>query len=345
MNITIAERGSFLALRSERLRMTVPEQPTTEVALRDLEAITVTTTACSLSAEAIRACAKFGVQIDFIDGYGEPYAKLSSPYLVGTVSTRRAQMQAYLNELGLEVARHAIRARLCNQANLLKYFGKYRKEADPQAYQTLQAAVTLLKELEQNLKAIEGSCVDEVRNSLLGIEGRGGVVYWGAIAKLMPQDISFAGRQGRGATDPLNMTLNYGYGILYQRAAGALATAGLEPYAGFLHTDRPGKPSLVLDFVEGFRASYIDRPIIALVGRGWRPEIDEYGKMTTECRKKIASVVNDRFEAKELFEGKKHILKNIMVIQSRHLAMFLRCEGEYPLYVMGWQCDLTYSRS
>lgn len=336
MNLTISERGTFLALRSERLQLRHLQQETQEVALRDLESVTVTTTACTLSAEAIRACAKFGVQIDLIDGLGAPYAKFSSPYLVGTVSTRRAQMGAYLTPLGIEVGRHAIRARLRNQASLLKYFGKYRKEADPAAYAAIGRALPGLTALEAELDGITGECIDEVRDFLLGIEGRGGVVYWGAVAAMLPPDLAFPGRLGRGATDATNMTLNYGYGILYARTAGVLATAGLEPFAGFLHTDRPGKPSLVLDFVEGFRAACVDRSVLALLGRGWRPEMDEHGKLSPETRKRIAQAVNDRLDTRDVMGGKRFRLQNIMVMQARRLAGFLRDEGEYPVYVAGW---------
>lgn len=336
MNLVISERGTFLALRSERLRLQVPGQEPQEVALRDLETVTVTTTACSLSAEAVRACARFGVQIDLVDGLGAPYAKFMSPYLVGTVSTRRAQMQAYLTPLGVEVARHAIRARLRNQASLLKYFGKYRKEADPAAYAAIVRALPGLSGLEAELDTIQGACIDEVRDVFLGVEGRGGVVYWGAVAAMLPADLAFPGRTGRGATDPTNMALNYGYGVLYARVAGVVATAGLEPFAGFLHTDRPGKPSLVLDFVEGFRAACVDRPVLALLGRGWRPETDEHGKLALETRRRIATAVNDRLDVRDAFEGKSHRLGNIMVAQARRLATFLRGEGEYPVYVAGW---------
>lgn len=201
MNLTISERGTFLALRSERLQLRHPGQETQEVALRDLETVTVTTTACTLSAEAIRACAKFGVQIDLVDGLGAPYAKFSSPYLVGTVSTRRAQMAAYLTPAGVEVARHAIRARLRNQSSLLKYFGKYRKEADPAAYEAIQRALPGLTTLEAELDMLQGECIDDLRDVLLGVEGRGGVVYWGAVATMLPADLAFPGRLGRGATD------------------------------------------------------------------------------------------------------------------------------------------------
>jgi CRISP-associated protein Cas1 len=177
--------------------------------------------------------------------------------------------------------------------------------------------------------------VDEARDQLLGIEGRGGVVYWGAMAALLPPDVAFPGRTGRGATDPTNTCLNYGYGILYQQAAGALSTAGLEPFAGFLHTDRPGKPSLVLDFVESWRACVVDRVVMASLGRGWRPEF-EFGKLTRESRRTLAERVLARLDGRETWRGKQFRIKGIMVAQARALASFLRGEGEYPVFVMAW---------
>jgi CRISPR-associated protein Cas1 len=335
MNLIIEERGTFIGLKSERLQFRVEGQPLKEVALRDLETLSVVTSAASISVEAIRACAKFGVQIDLLDGLGDPYAKITSPYLVGTVTTRRAQMLAYINHKGLEVARHAVRARLKNQINLLRYFGKYRRGADPAAYGSIEEALPLLQALEVELESLEAPNVDVARDFLLSVEGRGGVVYWGAMAALLPQDLGFPGRLGRGATDPVNACLNYGYGILYSQASGALSTAGLEPFAGFLHTDRPGKPSLVLDFVEGFRAAVVDRAIVALLGRGWRPEFHN-GKLEPPSRKRIAEAVLNRLDARDTHKGKRFRLKSIMVAQARSLALFLRDEGEYPIYVASW---------
>src|SRR5438477_161295 len=76
------------------------------------------------------------------------------------------------------------------------------------------------------------------------------------------------GRETRGAVDPLNSALNYGYGVLYAQVEQALILAGLDPYAGFLHADRPGKPSLVLDLIEEVRQTVVDRTVIGLVNRG-----------------------------------------------------------------------------
>src|SRR5881409_3033564 len=82
------------------------------------------------------------------------------------------------------------------------------------------------------------------------LEGRAAQGYWSQIASIIPAELAWPGRETRGATDPFNAALNYGYGILYGQVEQALTLAGLDPYGGFLHADRPGKRSLVLDLIE-----------------------------------------------------------------------------------------------
>jgi hypothetical protein len=85
---------------------------------------------------------------------------------------------------------------------------------------------------------------------------------------MLPDALGFAGRSHQGATDAVNAALNYGYGILTAHVWGAVMNAGLEPFAGFLHVDRSGKPSLVLDLMEEFRQPVVDRPILSWLNKG-----------------------------------------------------------------------------
>ena len=98
------------------------------------------------------------------------------------------------------------------------------------------------------------------RPALLNREGRAGAQYWAGVAALLDGKAAFAGREHRGTEDPVNAALNYGYGILQSQVWSAITLAGLEPFAGFIHVDRPGKPSLVLDLMEEFRQPVVDRP-------------------------------------------------------------------------------------
>ena len=106
----------------------------------------------------------------------------------------------------------------------------------------------------------------------------------------------FETREHRGAPDAVNSALNYGYGILYTQVWGAIMNAGLEPFAGFLHVDRPGKPSLVLDLIEEFRQPIVDRAVIAALTKGLKLETRE-GLLTDESRRAVAGAVLERLES------------------------------------------------
>jgi CRISPR-associated protein Cas1 len=110
-----------------------------------------------------------------------------------------------------------------------------------------------------------------------------------------------------------------------------LVLAGLDPYAGYLHADRPGKPSLVLDLIEEFRQTIVDRSVLGLVNKGVHIEMDERGRLDEATRRTLAEKVLARMEAGERYEGKKQPLRIILQTQARHIATFVR--GDRPKYV------------
>ena len=155
------------------------------------------------------------------------------------------------------------------------------------------------------------------------------------------------------------MLLNYGYGILYSQVWSALALAGLEPFAGFLHVDRPGKPSLVLDFIEEFRQTAVDRVVFAMINKRFKVEweapdgdiargahqsakpsgdaaLPEQRRLSRDTRRAFADRVLTRLQETETFERKQQKLTNIIQQQARHLAMFLRRERDYQPFVARW---------
>jgi len=187
------------------------------------------------------------------------------------------------------------------------------------------------------LRRLEGTQIDEVREQLMGIEGRAAQRYWGAIRQLLPETYGWPGRRHRGATDPINAALNYGYGILYGQIERAIVLAGLDPYAGFVHADRPGKPSLVLDLIEEFRAPVVDRTVLALANRRVALDQDERGLLVKETRKLLAEKVLERLDSPARYERKRHPLRAIIQMQARHAATFLRGERErYKPFAATW---------
>ena len=146
------------------------------------------------------------------------------------------------------------------------------------------------------LTQLHAEHIDDIREQLMSVEGRAAQKYWTAIGSIIPSDLQWPGRETRGATDPFNASLNYGYGILYARVEQALILAGLDPYGGFLHADRPGKPSLVLDMIEEFRQTVVDRTVIGLVNKRFAIEQDDDARLKEATRLKLAEKLRERIE-------------------------------------------------
>ncbi len=335
MEVVISNYGSFLGKSSERLVVKEGKKVVAEVPFPDIEQVNILTSGASLSTDVIRECTERGIQINFLSSSGRPYAKLTSPNLTATVITRREQIFAYRDERGVILAKAFVEGKIKNQANVLKYFAKYRKAADSALFGQILDMIKAVEGHLAELSKITGPAIDEVRGEILSVEGRAANLYWQGIKTLTAGKVDFEGREHRGATDPVNSALNYGYGILYSQVWGAVLLAGLEPFAGFLHVDRPGKPSLVLDLVEEFRQQAVDRPILALVGKGAEIEVED-GKLTDASRRELAKRILERLEAPERLEGRKVPLKTVIQRQSRRVANFVRGEGRYKPFVGGW---------
>ncbi|MFZ1756322.1 MAG: CRISPR-associated endonuclease Cas1 [Caldilineaceae bacterium] len=344
-HLIVDEFGSFVAKKSERLQVTCRGEKRVHAPLMHLETVLITGRGVSLSSDAVAACAEGGIPIHFLDSRGMPVGSFYSAGLAATVQTRRAQLLARDDPRGLHVALAVAEGKLRNQVNLLKYMAKYRKEKQPEIYEAVRLladeVLDHIAQLDRLAQARNSpSCldtIDDARGQLLSIEGRGAQKYWQAINHLLLAEVGWPGRRTQGASDPFNSSLNYGYGILYSQVERALVLAGLDPYAGFLHTDRPGKTALVYDMVEEFRQTVVDRTVMAIFNRGTAVELDERGRLTETSRKSLAEKVLTRLEATESYDGKRHPLRAIIQMQSRRLAAYLRGERErYQAFVSSW---------
>lgn len=335
--LVVDQFGVFVGKKSERLRVQRKGEVLAEVPLLDLEQVLVASEGVSLSSDAIQECATRGIPITFLTYAGEPYATIISADLTGTVATRREQLLAYVDERGVALGKAFARGKLANQVNLLRYVAKYRREAQPEVYQELREASLDLQDVAAELDRVRGTTLDEVRAEIMGVEGRGAKRYWEALRRVVPAEANWPGRAHRGATDLVNCLLNYGYGILYGQVERAIVLAGLDPYGGYLHVDRPGKPSLTLDLIEEFRQMVVDRTVLGLLGRRAELGMEEPGRLDVTTRRLLAGKLFERLEGEEPHEGRRHKLKTIVQLQARHLATFVRRERpEYKAWVGRW---------
>jgi CRISP-associated protein Cas1 len=105
-------------------------------------------------------------------------------------------------------------------------------------------------------------------DSLRGLEGSGSAAYFGVFGQLIrAEGFAFTTRNRRPPTDPINAMLSFGYALLLHDVQSAVNIVGFDPYLGYLHTERYGRPSLALDLMEEFRPLVVDAMVLGAVNK------------------------------------------------------------------------------
>lgn len=347
--LIVDQYGVHLTKHSERLIVTRKGTKLQQVPLMHLDSVLITSPGVSLSSSAIAACCEQGIPIHFLSTLGEPVAALYSAGLSGTVLTRRGQVAAYEDGRGLSLAVAMAQGKVRNQAGLLRYAARNRKDTAPEVSARLGELAGQVEDHVLELTRLassdplpeqetqEGSPLDQRRSLVLSAEGRAAKFYWEGVKLLLDEKHQWPGRRGRGAKDVVNSCLNYGYGVLYSQIERVLVLAGLDPYAGFLHADRPGKPSMVLDLIEEFRPLVVDRTVLAVFNRNQPIAQGEDGLLDEPSRRTLADAVLKRLGADTQYGDKRLSLAAVMQSQARQVAAFLRKERPaYDAYIMKW---------
>jgi len=324
--------GLYVGKKSERVEVRKGKSVCAQVPLMRLQEIVIASRGISFSSDLLQELCERGIRIACLTSAGKPFALITSPMLTATVETRRAQFAAYQSERGAELCRWIVAGKLHNQEKLLRYFAKSREGARKDA---LEKGATALRRLRKAALAAEGNTPDEVRGEVMGLEGTGGRLYWQQIGNMLPDELGFEGRTHQGATDGVNAALNYGYGILTAHVWGAVMNAGLEPFAGFMHVDRSGKPSLVLDLMEEFRQPVVDRAIFSWLNKGGVLTLQK-GMLDAASKENVASRVLMRLVATEQHRGKEHQVRSIVQMQARLAASAVRGLRPYRSFSFKW---------
>ena len=335
--LIVKDYGVAVRLRRGLVLVCKGEEVLARVPLCHLERVIVVTSGVMVSSKLVRAASRAGVDLLFMDHRGEPVARLAPPYATRTVLTRRLQYEAYGDERGVEIAKAVAYSKVRNQAGMLRYIARNR--SDPELRELLREVALEIDRVAEAIASIRARRVDLVRQEIINLEAEAAKWYWPMVARALPEGLGFTGRDQRG-DDLFNKMLNYGYGILKGVAWRALVTVGLDPYAGYLHVDRSGRPSLVLDFMEQFRQPLVDRALLALVSReAPEPErcLERDGRLRSDFRARIAAEVLRRLSSRVRYDGGRVAMEVAVRRQARRLARYLRGEEDrYSGYIERW---------
>lgn len=329
-HIYIDHYGTFLGKTSARLTISQNGQLKKEIALSRIKSINILKSGISLSSDLIEACSLRGIKLFFLDFKNVAHTSLSSTASHAVANTRRAQFLTIESDYSKEIARALILGKLKNQRATLQYFYKYQKNSAKPSIK-LEAAIISIKEVIDSLKIVELKNRPDWLNIIMGKEGGVANIYFNAISSDLLNEIDFKNRIGRGADDIVNSALNYGYAILTSFVWQSVINAGLEPFAGVLHTNRPGKPSLVLDIIEEYRAWVVDRNIIKI-----KAHLKEKKSLDTQIKKKIIEEINNTMNKKYLYNGKNLTLQSIMQRQVYKLTGAFMQQNYYKSYIFKW---------
>lgn len=325
-HMTLTEYGQFIGIRSGCL--TVKEDGTVkEYPLNRLKSIQVAKQGVSFSSDVMIACANRGIKFFLSDFKNEIVTCLSGTQQHAVVRVRQKQFVFLSSPAKADLSAIVIEGKIKNQRATLLYFKKYHHDKAS----ILEKTAVRLKAVAQQIKMKKWRNYDRWQDILLGLEGQAAAQYWQCLvnANLMPSD--FRGRVGRQAQDIGNKGLNYGYAILTSYVWNGLLNAGLEPYAGFFHTQRAGKPSLVLDMMEEYRAWAVDRNIIK-----HRTTLQAKNQLTPAIKKQIITDIHKTFSTKYHYRRRKLRLESILQRQIYHLAGMFAGDRQYKSYKFRW---------
>jgi len=259
--------GTYVSRDHLTLRVEIDHELKLAVPIHHLEAVCVFGQN-TVTPPALELCWEHGVAVNFLTEWGRLQARLTG-VADTSVTLRRTQFRVADDRVqSAAIARQCVAGKIQNARQSLL---RSARESDSEDERTrLQSAIdALARQLQALAKyplANSASPLDDVR----GLEGAGAQTYFAAFTLMLRQQreaFAFTTRTRRPPRDRINCLLSFLYALLRHDCVAALTAAGLDPFVGFLHADRPNRPSLALDLMEEFRPWLADRVAITLINR------------------------------------------------------------------------------
>jgi len=245
MLIEITQHGTSILRDHESVKIKTKEDMT-EIPIEKIDAILISCN-CTISSQAIKLCLERNIQIVFSDWSGKPYARVWNSSFGKTAVLRRKQYLLQESNLANELCKEIVLKKLQKQRRFALSIKKNRKSSTPELVQFL----THVNETIAKITKIPTKNID--KESLRGLEGSAGRMYFAALSSILPTKWRFSRRSQHPAEDEFNATLNYVYGIGYTSVEKVIILSGLDPNSGFFHSDAYSKPTLSYDIIEIIR--------------------------------------------------------------------------------------------
>ncbi|MBP1533191.1 MAG: type I-C CRISPR-associated endonuclease Cas1 [Ruminococcus sp.] len=257
----ITSPDRYLSLDGENVVIQENGKELGRVPLHNLERI-MTFGYTGASPALMGKCAVNGIELIFMSGSGKFLARVEGE-VNGNVLLRRQQYRFADNRsVSLDIAKNIISAKLFNSRwTIERTLRDHPMRVDTEKFKACS---------EQLKSSINNAQNASDMDSLRGIEGEGAQIYFSVFDDMILQqkdDFYFSTRNKRPPRDNVNALLSFAYSLAASMCTSSLEAVGLDPYVGFMHTDRPGRISLALDLVEELRAPLCDRFVLTLINK------------------------------------------------------------------------------
>jgi len=288
----------------------------------------------TISPSALDLCWEHGIAVNFLSEAGYLQARMTG-VADTSVTLRRTQFRAADDPAKCaNIARQIVAGKIQNSRNSLLRAARENDSAEEQEEIT-QVTNALGWQIRGLASVMQ---IDAIR----GAEGLASSQYFSVFSLMLKQQresFSFKARSRRPPRDRINCLLSFLYALVRHDCIAALTAAGLDPFVGYLHVDRPNRPSLALDLMEEFRPWLADRLAITLINRQ-QIAVDHFREreggaveFTETGRRLVIKAYQDRKQ-----ESLNHLLLDqslrvaqLPFVQARVLARHLR--GDIPEYV------------
>jgi CRISPR-associated protein Cas1 len=252
--LVVQTAGAQIGQRGDELLVSVKGEDARKIPGQQVRAI-YCYGAVQITAQAAETCLELGIDVSYFSPAGRFIGLLRGLPASG-VDARRGQYRLFeLPGVRLQLAREVIRAKIHNQRVMLM-----RNGDAPERVLSLMSGFRDATESARDL------------TSLLGIEGGAAALYFEQFESMLKQrddwKFDWRGRNRRPPRDPVNALLSLGYSMLAKELTGVCHSVGLDPFLGFMHQPRYGRPALALDLMEEFRPLVADSVAISLINRG-----------------------------------------------------------------------------
>ena len=278
-----------------------------------------------ISLQAFHWLSKHNIPVLILNFDGTLISSILPPTPV-KADVKVAQIQALSNKnMCFEIAHALIQTKIKRSLQVLDWLSQRYDITDH--YQRAKG---------EALSLFKAKTIDQIRT----VEGRVALRYWQAIKSTIPECFTFAGRttgqHNKNAVDPINLTLNYAYGVLEGYCRKAINTVGLEPSIGFLHNycNYQTKQSLVYDLQEPFRwladvtvleafeSEVLDLKDFYFLGDDYRYRIE------VKAKRRFLKLLQEKFNSGTRYKRGNYKWDSIILRKTQELSKYLSGKTE-----------------